>query len=185
MPAAERRSLPEQNHAPVISGAPAASVAIGGSYEFVPQASDADSQTLGFSVQNKPAWLNFNTANGRLWGVPPAGSSGTYGDITVSVSDGEASASLPHFAISVTAATGSGPAPNAAPTITGTPAASVTAGTAYSFKPVASDPEGSTLSFSITGKPAWASFDPITGRVVDKMAGQLIKRQIDKLVVAS
>jgi hypothetical protein len=54
---------------------------------------------------------------------------------------------------------------NGAPTISGSPATSVAVGQAYSFTPSASDPEGGSLTFSITGKPAWASFDSATGRL--------------------
>jgi len=54
---------------------------------------------------------------------------------------------------------------NNAPVISGSPARAVVAGTAYSFQPVASDVDGDTLSFSITGKPAWAGFNTTTGRL--------------------
>jgi hypothetical protein len=55
------------------------------------------------------------------------------------------------------------PAPPAtALSIAGTPAASVTAGSAYSFKPTVSASTG-TVTFSITGQPAWASFSTTTG----------------------
>jgi hypothetical protein len=36
-------------------------------------------------------------------------------------------------------------------------------GTAYSFTPTASDPDGDTLTFSVTGKPAWLTFNTSTG----------------------
>lgn len=55
------------------------------------------------------------------------------------------------------------PASNRAPTISGSPATSVTAGQSYSFTPQASDPEGATLTFSITNRPAWATFSSSTG----------------------
>jgi hypothetical protein len=51
------------------------------------------------------------------------------------------------------------------PTITGTPATSVVAGHAYSFKPTAKGPAGSTLSFSIAHKPSWGSFSIATGEL--------------------
>ena len=38
-------------------------------------------------------------------------------------------------------------------------------GTAYSFAPTASDPDGNTLTFSVTGLPAWATFNTSTGRI--------------------
>jgi hypothetical protein len=52
---------------------------------------------------------------------------------------------------------------NRAPTISGTPAASVVVGTAYRFVPSAVDPDGNALVFSITGRPGWAAFDTATG----------------------
>ena len=50
-----------------------------------------------------------------------------------------------------------------APTISGTPAASVTVGVAYAFHPAATAAEGSTLTFAISNKPAWAAFDAASG----------------------
>jgi hypothetical protein len=82
----------------------------------------------------------------------------SFGGIVISVSDGTASTSLPAFAINVSA-------PNGAPTISGTPAASVIAGQAYSFQPTASDPENQALTFSIVGQPSWATFSTTTGRL--------------------
>jgi putative Ig domain-containing protein len=52
---------------------------------------------------------------------------------------------------------------NTAPTISGTPATSVSAGTSYKFVPSAHDADGDALTFSITGRPAWATFDAATG----------------------
>lgn len=54
---------------------------------------------------------------------------------------------------------------NRAPTISGSPATQVVAGQAYAFTPQASDPEGATLTFSITNRPAWATFSSSTGRL--------------------
>ncbi|WP_027330129.1 tandem-95 repeat protein [Marinimicrobium agarilyticum] len=53
---------------------------------------------------------------------------------------------------------------NDAPTISGTPTASVNEREAYSFTPIADDVDANeTLSFSVTGLPAWAEFDNTTG----------------------
>jgi len=53
---------------------------------------------------------------------------------------------------------------NTAPTIEGTPPASVNEDTAYSFLPTAADiDEGDTLTFSVANLPSWAGFDPVTG----------------------
>ena len=59
----------------------------------------------------------------------------------------------------------SGGSSNAAPSITGNPATAASPGQAYSFTPSASDPEGAKLTFTISGKPAWATFDAATGKL--------------------
>jgi len=146
------------NTPPTISGTPPSSVNAGQSYGFTPSASDPDKQPLTFSITGRPAWASFDIATGRLSGTPTNEHAGTQSGITVSVSDGTASASLPPFSITVAAV-------NTPPTISGTPADSVTDGQAYSFTPLASDPDKQPLTFSITGKPSWASFDSATGRL--------------------
>ena len=50
-------------------------------------------------------------------------------------------------------------------TISGTPPASVTNPNLYSFQPVAHDSVTSRLHYIIYNKPAWATFDTITGRL--------------------
>lgn len=52
---------------------------------------------------------------------------------------------------------------NKAPSIAGTPLTQVQSGQAYSFMPAASDPNGDPITFMITNKPAWASFNTATG----------------------
>ena len=147
------------NRAPTIGGSPATSVTAGQAYSFTPAASDADGQALTYSIVNRPSWATFSTSTGRLSGTPTSSNVGTVNNIVISVTDGQATASLPPFSITVTAA-------NRAPTISGSPATSVTAGQAYSFTPTASDPDsGQTLTFSITGRPSWATFSTSTGRL--------------------
>jgi hypothetical protein len=50
-------------------------------------------------------------------------------------------------------------------TISGTPATSDVAPAVYSFKPTTSGPRYATLVFSISGKPAWTSFNTQTGQL--------------------
>jgi len=147
------------NRAPTISGTPPTAVTVGKAYVFQPSAADADKNTLGFSVQNKPVWATFSSATGQLSGTPTSAQVGTYTNVVISVSDGKASAALAPFAISVTAA------PNDAPTISGSPTTSVNAGSAYAFRPTATDANGDKLTFSIANKPAWAAFSTSTGQL--------------------
>jgi hypothetical protein len=156
--AASNAVTPElPNTAPVISGSPATTVVQGTPYSFVPAASDADEQTLTFSISNQPAWASFSTSSGALTGVPGLADVGTISGIVISVTDGTESAALAPFSITVQPA-------NQSPVISGTPATSVDVGTPYSFTPTASDPdEGAVLTFSISNKPAWASFSTSSG----------------------
>lgn len=89
------------NSAPQIDGSPELVAVMSDAYAFEPSASDGDGDTLSFSIRNKPAWANFDTATGRLEGVPQFGDVGGYDNISISVSDGSASASLPAFSIAV------------------------------------------------------------------------------------
>lgn len=134
---------------------------VGQAYSFQPSASDADGNALTFSITGKPAWASFSQSTGRLSGTPASGSVGIHSNIRISVSDGTTSAQLPVFSIQVQAA----PVSNSPPTISGTPLASVLAGQSYSFQPSASDINGDNLTFSISNRPAWASFDTTTGRL--------------------
>jgi hypothetical protein len=147
------------NSPPTISGTPATQVTVGNAYSFTPSAADADGDRLTFSITNKPAWATFNTSTGALSGTPSASHVGTSSSIRIAVSDGQDSATLPAFTITVNGL------PNRAPTISGTPTPQVTVGSAYSFTPSAADADGDRLTFSITSKPAWASFDTASGRL--------------------
>ena len=149
---------PPSNSAPTISGTPTTAVTAGQAYAFTPSASDADGNTLSFSIVNRPAWASFSSATGRLSGTPAGTAVGEYIEIRISVSDGSATASLAPFAIVVNQS-------NRAPTISGSPATSVLEGQAYSFTPNAGDADGDPLSFTITNRPVWASFDAATGRL--------------------
>jgi hypothetical protein len=93
---------------PTINGNPPTSVNVGATYSFTPTASDPEGNSLTFSIQNQPSWANFNPNTGQLSGTPTAANVGAYPNITISVSNGTASASLPAFSIAVNeVATGS------------------------------------------------------------------------------
>jgi hypothetical protein len=148
------------NRAPTISGTPPSAVQIGTAYTFTPAAADADGNALTFTFSGLPTWLTGSASNGRITGTPAVGQDRLYSNIFIRVSDGMATTSLGPFSINVTAL----PSTNQPPVISGTPPTSIVAGLLYSFTPTASDPNaGSTLTFSITNRPLWTTFDPVTG----------------------
>jgi hypothetical protein len=89
------------NRAPTISGTPPSAAVPGSEYSFQPTASDADGNTLTFSIVNMPSWATFSTSTGLLRGAPTAGDVGTTSGIAIRVSDGITSAGLAAFSIAV------------------------------------------------------------------------------------
>ena len=145
-----------------ISGSPASTVTVGSSYSFTPTTTDSNSgRTLSFAVANKPAWASFSSSTGHLSGTPSAANVGKYADVVIAVYDGLTSAVLPNFGITVQAS-GSGTSSGSVK-ISGTPPASVTAGSSYHFQPSATDSAGRTVSFSVANKPSWATFSIASG----------------------
>lgn len=89
------------NNAPTISGTPATSVVVGSTYRFAPRANDPDGDVLTFQIENKPGWASFDRATGVLAGRPGNSDVGTYSNIVIRVTDGEATAQLQPFSITV------------------------------------------------------------------------------------
>ncbi len=54
---------------------------------------------------------------------------------------------------------------NSAPVIEGSPPKAVTVSSNYEFRPKVSDADGDAVSITVANKPAWAAFDPATGRL--------------------
>lgn len=115
--------------APTISGTPATTARVGTAYSFTPTARDPNGDRLTFSIVNRPSWATFDAATGRLAGTPTA--TGTFSAISIRVTDGTSTASLPSFGIAVSAASGGG---------TGTGSASL------SWIPPTRNTDGTTLT---------------------------------------
>ena len=144
--------------APSITGRPATTVTAAHYFAFQPSAANPGGKTLTFSIANKPAWAQFDSRTGRLYGTPlPQFNVGTFANIVISASDGGARASLAPFAVTVL------PLPNIPPKLAGTAPAGVVAGHPYSFQPSATDPNGLRIAFTIANAPAWARFNTATG----------------------
>ncbi|MFC4313335.1 putative Ig domain-containing protein [Steroidobacter flavus] len=89
------------NAAPTITGTPGSTAVVGQAYSFQPSAADSNGDALTFSQSNLPSWMTFNAQTGRITFTPTAAQVGSYANITVTVSDGTASAVLGPFTIAV------------------------------------------------------------------------------------
>jgi Putative Ig domain len=147
-------SNPTDKDSITLTGSPSATAQAGNPYSFRPTASDSEEGPLTFTIAGKPSWATFDASTGALSGTPTAAQAGMYANITITASDGTASATLPAFSITVS---------TDAPTVSGTPASTVVAGSTYSFKPTATAATGKSLTFSIANRPSWATFSATTG----------------------
>ncbi|USD30450.1 tandem-95 repeat protein [Pseudoalteromonas sp. SCSIO 43201] len=133
------------NDAPVISGTPTLNVKQDKPYRFAASASDIDSESLTFTITNKPNWAEFSTESGVLSGTPTRDDVGTYRGIVISVSDGLLSDSLATFNLEVLAV-------NAAP-IANNMQQTVKEDGTTSFVANVSDIDGDTLTVEVQNQP--------------------------------
>jgi len=148
------------NSQPSIEGSPLTLIYSDQTYTFTPITQDQDNDSLTFSITNKPAWATFNESTGSLIGAPNTGNIGNTGNIIISVTDNITDpVFLPIFSITILASVPG----NSPPSINGTPATTININQGYSFIPTAYDPNDDALTFSISNKPLWASFNTSTG----------------------
>jgi hypothetical protein len=115
-----------------------------------------------FTTTATPPFLAFTTngATESFTGTP------TFADyqqspevFTIVLSDGNSTTNL------VVTVTINSPTGLSGPTISGTPATTATAGTAYDFVPTASDSTGTPLTYGASGLPTWLSINASTGEL--------------------
>jgi hypothetical protein len=148
--------------APTITGTPRTTVTVSTYYSWAPTARDpaVEQRTLRYSIVNKPSWAVFSVYSGKIEGMVPA-TPATWSNISITVRSATGTATLPPF--SITSSRSGTTTTNRPPVLSGTPPTSVTAGNAYAFRPTGSDPEGRALTWSITNRPAWATFSTTSG----------------------
>jgi hypothetical protein len=158
------------NDPPTIAGIPTTTIDEDSPYSFTPTAVDVDTtDTLTFSITNKPTWADFDPATGKLSGTPTNAAVGTTTGIVISVTDSATptagTAALAAFDLTVTNV-------NDAPTVTNAIADRTTnEDTPFTFIVPANtftDPDvGDTLTYSVTQAnntplPTWLTFNPTT-----------------------
>ncbi|MDS0260263.1 tandem-95 repeat protein [Haloarcula sp. S1CR25-12] len=148
------------NDPPSIDNAPDATVTEDSPYSYTPAVTDVDAgDTTAFSIVNQPSWATFDTATGELSGTPTNDDVGSYDGIGITVEDGDgATDTVGPFGIDVANT-------NDPPTIGGT-APDAPEDSVYSFTPTAVDVDaGDAVTFTITNRPPWATFDTATGEI--------------------
>ena len=143
------------NDAPFITSVAPTSATEGVEYRYAVAADDIDGDELTYSLTTAPTGMTIDTDTGLISWTPGNGDTG--GLVTVEVSDG-----MLAIEQSYTLTVG---ATNDAPVITSTAPTAATEDEQYTYAPAANDPDGDTLSWSLTQSPASMTISPATGAI--------------------
>ena len=153
-------SDPPTNQSPTITSTPITTATVGAAYTYDVNATDPDGDTLTYSLTTKPTGMTINSTTGLINWTPT--STGDY-EVTVRVSDGSLF-DTQSFTIHVSAEADEVPT-NQPPTITSTPDTTATVNQTYAHKVNATDPDGDTLTYSLTTSPAGMTINSTTGLI--------------------
>lgn len=146
-----------------LAGTPATTAVVGKPYSFTPMLPDGATCEKCFRARSLPAWAGFSRRTGTMSGTPTA--AGSYSNIRIHAYYKGQVYRLPAFGITVqgaSAATAPAPLPV---TISGTPPATATVGQVYSFSPTTRAGSNTALTYAITNKPVWSSFNSSNGNL--------------------
>jgi len=167
------------NVAPEFTSAPPATASVGGSYAYTPTATDADGDTVSFSLIDVPAGMQMFDGETITW--RPTADQVTRHELLIEVGDGRGGVALQAFTVDVT-----GPQVNHAPQITSQPGSSIDVGGEYEYIVQATDVDGDTLSYELVDGPVGMLMDhlgvvrwmpievgyyPVSVRVTDSRGG--------------
>jgi hypothetical protein len=127
--------------APVISSAPILAATVGAAYSYDVNATDANGDTLTYSLDTAPVGMGINAATGQIAWTPTSDQMGA-NPVTVRVADPKSLFATQSFTITVGLIA-------VAPVITSTPILAGKVGTAYRYDVNATDANGDTLTYRL------------------------------------
>jgi large repetitive protein len=144
---------------PRISSIPPTEAAIGTGYLYSVLARDAEGDPLTYRLLAAPAGMTITPTTGEIVWTPAPEQLGSQ-DVVIEVSDGVGGAVTQAFAIRVRDGL-----PNLPPVITSSAPRLAVVGAAYEYNLIATDPEGTLLSYSLGQAPEGLTIDSETGQV--------------------
>ncbi|MDI1302234.1 MAG: putative Ig domain-containing protein [bacterium] len=169
-------TVSSSNDPPVFTSVDVTSAAESLAYSYDVNATDPEGGALSYSLTASPAGMTIDATTGVISWMPPEALSNYTANVTVQVSDG--TNNVPHsFTITVSAN-------NDAPVISTTAVTTLLEDTAYVYDVNASDPEGQTLTYSLTTKPAGMTINAGTG-VINWMPPQDSNAAVNVVVAVS
>ncbi|MEZ6120964.1 MAG: putative Ig domain-containing protein [Pirellulaceae bacterium] len=146
------------NRPPAFRSTPITRIDIGTNYNYTADAFDADGDAVTYSLDSPPANMAIDPLSGLLTFDSPA--AGDYA-ITVIASDTLGATTQQSFVLTVgDVATNPG-----APVIMSTPVTEAVAGSLYLYLPLAQDPDGDLLIWSLIQAPTGMTIDMNSGRI--------------------
>jgi len=149
---------PAVNHAPAITSLPGTTVIANQLYIYDVLATDADGDTLAYSLDIFPTGMTIAVTSGVVNWTPSLGQVGDH-VVKVKVSDGT-TAIFQQYTLAVSV-----PPPNRAPTITSTPGTLAISSLVYSYVVIASDLDADVLTYSLVTFPTGMNIDSISGQI--------------------
>jgi RHS repeat-associated protein len=146
------------NQAPHITTTPGTTAMAGQAYSYAPAATDADGDTLTWTLTQSPVGMAIMPGTGAITWTPGTGQVGAQ-TVTLSVSDGHGGTDGQAFAVAVARP------PNQAPHITSSAVTSGRATEAYSYTVTATDPDSDPLTFALTAAPSGMTIGATTGAI--------------------
>ncbi|AQG81171.1 hypothetical protein AWR27_18710 [Spirosoma montaniterrae] len=138
------------NLPPVAPAIQPPAAATGQSYAYtIPVFTDPENQALVYNLTGLPAWLSYNTTSRQLTGTPTQSASHT---LTISATDpGGLITAVPFVIVA---------GPNQPPTAPTLPVLTAEVNQFFTYTtPAFTDPEGKSLTYSVTNLPGWLSFN--------------------------
>jgi RHS repeat-associated protein len=149
---------PGPNRPPIFTTAPGPHAAIGAAYSYDAEALDLDGDPLAYELVTAPSGMTVESGTGLVsWPFTLPGNH----DVTLRALDGQDGVALQAWTLTV-----GQPSQNpSAPLITSVPQTLAPVDLRYVYQPVANDPDGDPLAFTLPVSASGMSFAPQTGRM--------------------
>jgi len=148
------------NVSPAISTVPPTQGGVGQIYNYAVRASDADGDTLGYTLARAPVGMTIIASTGLIQWTPNVTQVGSH-SVKVLVEDGKGGTATQIYNVNVVAAPMNRP-----PIITTNPVFVAAVGLDYSYDANAKDADGDSLTFQLLAAPAGMSIDAISGVII-------------------
>jgi predicted GH43/DUF377 family glycosyl hydrolase len=148
------------NNPPVITSEPPTEAIVGGLYTYTVQATDADKDTLTYSLSTRPTGMTLKSNTGVIEWTPQNGMEGVH-PVVIAVTDGKAQVTQ-SFQVTVYP---KGTVINHPPVIISKPVTLIIVGSEYSYKVIATDADGDTLHYYLALAPENMTIDANLGTV--------------------